>query len=181
MDCTLISLSGMTLHARPSGALWWPEASILIVSDLHLGRSERLARRGDSLLPPYDSMETISRRATARLELVPKSVICLGDSFDDPRAAEELDDGLRRRISSLMAGRRWIWIAGNHDPHSPSMGGSFMEEVVRGPLTFRHIAHPRAEAGEVSGHYHPKVHVPTRAGRVTKPCFVELPGNPLIW
>mgnify|MGYP001597983690 CR=1 FL=1 len=42
---------GLWLVARPSGVLWWPEGRWLMVADLHLGRSERLARRGGSLSP----------------------------------------------------------------------------------------------------------------------------------
>ena len=38
-------LVGARLVALPSGALHWPEERCLAVSDLHLGRSERYARR----------------------------------------------------------------------------------------------------------------------------------------
>ena len=38
-----------------------------------------------------------------------------------------------------------------------------------GPILFRHEA--EAEAGEVSGHFHPKATLATRAGGVTRPCF----------
>jgi cystathionine beta-lyase/cystathionine gamma-synthase len=31
------------------------------ISDLHLGKSERLARRGGVLLPPYETRETLTR------------------------------------------------------------------------------------------------------------------------
>ncbi|MEM7615379.1 MAG: metallophosphoesterase, partial [Pseudomonadota bacterium] len=55
----------------------------------------------------------------------------------------------------------------------PEIGGSHMEEVARGPLMFRHIAQPRAESGEVSGHYHPKAKVLTRAGYISRPCFIH--------
>ena len=40
------------LTALPSGALHWPDQNLLTVSDLHFGKSERLARRGGTLLPP---------------------------------------------------------------------------------------------------------------------------------
>ena len=46
---------GQTLHLLPSGALHWPARKTLTVSDLHLGKSERLARRGGALLPPYET------------------------------------------------------------------------------------------------------------------------------
>lgn len=172
MSETVFSLAGAILTARPTGALWWEEAGILCVSDLHLGKSERLARRGGSLLPPYETRETLARLADEIVALEPRTVICLGDSFDDGEAQRSLDEAARQELVWMMTGRRWIWVAGNHDPAAPEIGGSHMEEVARGPLTFRHIARPRAEAGEISGHYHPKTRVLTRAGAVTRPCFV---------
>ena len=41
-----IALAGASLIALGSGALWWPAKSMLCVSDLHLGKSERYARAG---------------------------------------------------------------------------------------------------------------------------------------
>jgi len=173
MSDTEFLLNGAVLTARPSGVLWWEAARILCVSDLHLGKAERLARRGGALLPPYDTRETLAHLAAEIAVLDPRTVICLGDSFDDAEAARRLDDSDRYEVNRLMAGRRWIWIAGNHDPDLPEIGGSHMAEAARGPLTFRHIALPRAEPGEVSGHYHPKAQVPTRAGMVSRPCFIH--------
>ena len=49
------------LTALPSGALHWRAEALLTVSDLHFGKSERLARRGGSLLPPYETRETLLR------------------------------------------------------------------------------------------------------------------------
>ncbi|MGR3401871.1 MAG: ligase-associated DNA damage response endonuclease PdeM, partial [Paracoccus sp. (in: a-proteobacteria)] len=52
---------GQRLEARPSGALFWPARRWLIVADLHLGKSERMARRGGALLPPYEVQATLDR------------------------------------------------------------------------------------------------------------------------
>lgn len=172
MSDTDFTLSGTQLVARPSGALWWPEAEILCIADLHLGKSERLARRGGSLLPPYETAETLGRLQAEVAALHPRSVICLGDSFDDSHAALQIGDSERQMLGALMSGRRWIWVTGNHDPQIPGLGGTHMDEVARGPLVFRHIAQPRADAGEVSGHYHPKMRVATRAGSISRPCFM---------
>jgi metallophosphoesterase superfamily enzyme len=40
---------------------------------------------------------------------------------------------------------------------------------------FRHQARAAAEPGEISGHYHPKARVVTRAGEVVRACFVSDP------
>ena len=65
------------------------------------------------------------------------------------------------------------WVLGNHDPTPPEgLPGTAVEELTLAPLTFRHIAKPGA-AAELSGHYHPKATMPTRAGGVTRPCFLS--------
>ena len=63
MTGVLFDWHGLRLEARCSGALWWPEGRWLIVADLHLGKSERMARRGGALLPPYEGRETLRRLA----------------------------------------------------------------------------------------------------------------------
>ena len=162
------SLNGADLTALPTGALWWAEARLLCVTDLHLGKSERQARRGNILLPPYETTETLAKLAEDVTELDPQTVICLGDSFDDLIAAETLAYEDRNRLSTMMAGRRWIWIEGNHDPGPVEIGGSHMAQIERGPLTFRHIAKGSATPGEVSGHFHPKI----RLNAASRPCFI---------
>lgn len=160
------TFAGAPLTALPSGGLWWADQALLVVSDLHLGRSERIARLGGSLLPPYETPDTLMRLDQALADTAARMVICLGDSFDD-LAAGALDEPLRLWLARLMAGRHWIWVEGNHDPGPLNLGGSHLAEVSLGPLTFRHIAQHSAVA-EVSGHYHPKLRV---AGQ-SRPCFV---------
>ena len=74
-------------------------------------------------------------------------------------------------ITRLQAGRRWIWIEGNHDPGPVSLGGTHMAEIRVNGLTFRHEANP-AQSAEISGHFHPKARLRTRAGMVSRPCFL---------
>ena len=174
MTAYAFTLNGVALTALPSGALYWPDQNLLAVSDLHFGKSERLARRGGSLLPPFDTVETLSRLDRDIATLNPNSVICLGDSFDDLDAAIALPDADRLWLTQLMAGRNWTWVMGNHDPGPLTLGGSHKAEPTLGPLTFRHIADP-SQSGEVSGHYHPKARI---AGQ-SRSCFL-LDQNRLI-
>lgn len=167
-------LAGARLEARGSGALWWPEARILAVSDLHLGKTGRIARAGGALLPPYDSFETLSRLDTEIALLAPSCVVCVGDSFDDDAASSEVagEAALWARLARLMSGRGWVWIAGNHDPGPPALGGRAVAEFAQGPLTFRHVARPGAAEGEVSGHFHPKLRLALGGRSLTRPCFL---------
>lgn len=159
---------GETLTALPSGALYWRKPGLLVISDLHLGKSERIARRGGALLPPYETKDTLDRLSADVNRLQPASVLCLGDSFDDLAAGQSLQADDVDHIRRLQAGRRWMWLEGNHDPGPLDLGGEHLAEWVSGPLTFRHIATAERAAGEISGHYHPKAKV--RA--TSRPCFM---------
>lgn len=158
---------GETLHLLPSGGLCWPARKLLTVSDLHLGKSERLARRGGSLLPPYETQATLEKLDRDLDATGAETVICLGDSFDDLAAATGLDEASRLWLARLMAGKSWTWITGNHDPGPVEIGGTHRAALHLQPFTFRHIAEAQEKA-EISGHYHPKAHL---AGQ-SKPCFL---------
>ena len=166
------TLAGETLAALPSGALFWPGARLLAVADLHLGRAARAARGAGALLPPYETAETLTRLAGDVAATGATTLLMLGDSFDAPEAAPELDDGARTAILSLSAGRRLIWIAGNHDPAPVDLPGTHRLEWHAGALGFRHIAAPGAASGEVTGHYHPKLSLTLSGRRITRRCFL---------
>lgn len=164
--------AGTTLEALGSGALFWPDEEILCVSDLHLGKSGRILRRGGSALPPYETIDTLTRLESDLAATRARTVICLGDSFDDMAAAATLPEEELLWIVRLQAGRNWIWIAGNHDAGPLDLGGTHLTEFQRGPLIFRHIAENGA-VGEVSGHYHPKVQLNLRGRSVSRPAFLH--------
>lgn len=164
-------LAGAILTALPSGALWWGAEKILTVSDLHLGKSNRVARSGRAMLPPYEVRDTLARLEADINRTGPAIVICLGDSFDDLDAAENLSDEEALWISRLQAGRKWVWIEGNHDPGPVSFGGSHLAEFTQCPLTFRHIGEQNSTA-EISGHYHPKASLSAKGRSISRPCFL---------
>lgn len=164
-------VAGAHLTALPSGALWWAHMRLLCVSDLHLGKSERMARRSGVLVPPYETHDTLTRLQSDIDATNARTVVCLGDSFDDLEAAQSLSEAEGLWLARLQAGRRWIWIEGNHDPGPVEFGGTHLAELSEGPLTFRHIA-VAGQIGEVSGHYHPKAAVQVQGRTITRPSFV---------
>ena len=101
----------------------------------------------------------------------PLTVICLGDSFDDLAGQDALAAEDSDTLTRFMAGRRWIWIEGNHDPGPITIGGTHLGVFKAGPITFRHIAQP-GETAEISGHYHPKARVRLPSRGMTRPCFL---------
>jgi uncharacterized protein len=163
-----LTVNGVDLVAEHAGALWWPERRLLAVADLHLEKGTALG------LPPYDSRETLTRLERLLDRLAPAQVIALGDSFHDHGAEGRIgeEDGLRLR--HLTAACDWVWIEGNHDPAPAGLwGGRVAGEVVVGPLVFRHQAADGRAAGEVSGHYHPKLSVAVRGRMVSGRCFLS--------
>jgi len=166
-----LTIAGVTMSADLSGALFWDEQRLLVVSDLHLEKGSSFAARG-VLLPPYDTAATLSRLAAAISRHDPRMVIALGDSFHDRNAHERLSAGDREAIAALQARRDWIWISGNHDPAlPPDLGGVVASEVAIGPIVFRH--EPTGAAGEIAGHLHPKARVATRARWMERRCFAS--------
>jgi uncharacterized protein len=169
MRASTVSIAGVSLLADFSGALVWEEQSLLVVSDLHLEKGSSFAARG-VLLPPYDTVATLSKLAAVIARHDPRMVIALGDSFHDRDAHQRLSDSDRDAILGLQARRDWIWISGNHDPVLPSdLGGVVASEVAIGQIVFRH--EPTGAFGEIAGHLHPKARVPTRGRTVERRCF----------
>lgn len=172
MKALEIALNGARLLADPAGALLWPDGGVLAVADLHLEKGSSFARRGQ-LLPPYDSRATLARLAALVEHHRPRQVLLVGDSFHDPEGPARLPAAERAALAALAARVELVWIEGNHDPGAwPAGIGRPAEELVTGPLVFRHEARPGPAAGEVSGHFHPRAAVRHAAGRVGGRCFV---------
>src|SRR3954453_3613086 len=107
-----VVIAGVTFTADLSGALFWEEQSLLVISDLHLEKGSSFATRG-VLLPPYDTAATLARLGAVIARHNPRMVIALGDSFHDRDAHLRLSAPDRDAISAMQMGRDWIWIAGN--------------------------------------------------------------------
>lgn len=152
MSHLAFSFHGQDFVARASGALFWPAQDALIVADLHFGKSERLARRGGALLPPFETRATLER-VFAELDATGAArLISLGDSFDDDLARAGLD----AELALICARAQVTWISGNHDPAPDALPGQHMPEITLNGLHLRHIA---AQGPDISGHYHPKLRI----------------------
>jgi DNA ligase-associated metallophosphoesterase len=166
-----LKVADVPFLADLSGALFWQEQRLLVVSDLHLEKGSSFAARG-VLLPPYDTVATLGRLAAVIARHDPRMVIALGDSFHDRTAHERLSEPDREALTAMQARRDWIWISGNHDPALPSdLGGVVASEVAIGPIVFRH--EPTGAVGEIAGHLHPKARVATRGRSMERRCFAS--------
>ena len=157
----------------PAGALFWPAARLLAVSDLHFEKGSSAAARGN-LLPPWDTHATLDRLAGLLRRYSPRVVVALGDSFHDRDASGRLPPRDARPVAGDdRPAEQFVWVQGNHDPHPPAgLGGEAVAFWQAGPLLFRHQAVRGSASGEISGHHHPKAQVPARGGSVSRACFV---------
>ena len=167
-----ITVCGLPLIADGSGALYWHAKRVLLVADLHLEKGSAQAARG-TLLPPYDTRETLARLAEAIDRYDPSRVIALGDSFQDGQGPERIGGNDLERLSALQSGRDWIWIAGNHDPEiGARAGGRRCASVRLAGLTLRHMPAAGRVTHEISGHLHPAAKLSRYGTTISRPCFV---------
>lgn len=158
--------------ALPQGALFWPARDALLVADLHLEKASWFARLGQ-LLPPYDSIATLSDLAGLVAATGAREVWCLGDSFHDRQGCDRLPARARELLLALTGRTRWTWIIGNHDPgFADHCGGRIVEEEVVDGVVLRHQADPLEARAELSGHFHPKLRITHRGRLVSRRCFV---------
>jgi uncharacterized protein len=167
-----LSLCGAALVADCSGALYWPAERTLSVADLHLEKGSSYAENG-TLLPPYDTRETLTRLAAVIERYQPARIVALGDSFHGPGAADRIAADDLMSLQALQKGRDWVWIAGNHDPAiCARAGGHVAEELEIAGVTLRHAPAEGAATHEIAGHLHPAAKLSMYGTTIRRPCFV---------
>ena len=87
-----MEVAGVSLLADLSGALFWQEQRLLVVSDLHLEKGSSFATRG-VLLPPYDTVATLGRLAAVIARHDPRMVMKDGKPSANMFAAGEIMAG----------------------------------------------------------------------------------------
>ncbi len=180
MTATILHLAGERLLLDPAGAFFWPAAGVLVAADLHLEKGTAAAHRG-SLLPPWDTRITLERLARLLRHWAPSRVVLLGDSFHDRHASARLPPAEAARLVQMAEQAEFVWVSGNHDPLPPQgVRGPAVDEWRHGPFRFVHEAARRGDSRghsgvEICGHHHPKARVRTRAGWISRACFVAGP------
>lgn len=167
-----LRFAGHLWHALPEGALFWPARRALLVADLHLEKASWFAR-GGQMLPPYDSIATLTALDALVTATQAEEIWCLGDSFHDVQGCDRLPDAARALLARLTTRARWTWITGNHDRHFVDRcGGAVRDEAEVDGVVLRHEAEPCEARHEMSGHFHPKLRVRVRGKLVARRCFV---------
>ena len=175
MASDLLTHAGQTLRLLPGRGLFWQEARVLILADLHLGKAAHLRHHGMPV-PEGHTAGDLARLTDMLRQTGAREVIIAGDFF---HAATAQSPAVLRLVESWRAAHPEVVVTlviGNHDQGRalppPSCG---IESA--GPLLHRapfHIIHDPAHATSgyptLSGHLHPVVCLP--GPRPLKaPCF----------
>ncbi len=173
------SFAGHDLRALRQGALFWPARAALLVADLHFEKASWFARSGQ-MLPPYDSIQTLTELTDLVATTGAREIWCLGDSFHDSAGCDRLPERAQALLRALTGAHRWMWITGNHDPRIDRCGGEVVDEAEVDGLVLRHEADPAETRPELSGHFHPKLRLRVRGKLVSRRCFVTTPAKIIL-
>lgn len=177
--CHRVRIGALAVDLLPGGGAHLPEHSALVVADLHLEKASAFAARG-AMLPPYETLDTLTRLARIVGDVAPRTLILLGDSFHSAAHGIERGSAAFEAIAEIAGRAEIIWIAGNHDPVLPAaLPGRSLPGLDIGDVRLRHEA---AEDGlrEIVGHHHPSAVLMTRAGRQRRKCFLVSPARLML-
>jgi len=168
-----IQIKNHTFILHPLCVTFWKEKSMLLISDVHLGKVSHFRKFGSAV--PQKAVQKNFELMTEAIEFFkPKSICFLGDLFHSSMNKEwEL---FRQWVSKIEA--KIILVAGNHDIIShvkyEELNIQVVEEIQSDGFLLTH--HPQEREGffNFSGHIHPAIRL-HGSGRQTLrlPCFFK--------
>ena len=170
------NINDFTILFDSSGSIYITELSILLMSDLHIGKSYSCAKNGN-FLPPFEIDETIEKIKSIVDFYNPKKIISLGDSFHEVSTLEIIDKIYIKNLNKIFKEREVIFIDGNHDAELKSkekIDATFKDSLKLDNFNFTHIKNSKIidNLFEFSGHFHPKVSIISNRVTYSFKCFV---------
>lgn len=168
-----ITLLEQNFKMHFSGALFWEGKSILLISDVHLGKVSHFRKYG-AAVPQQAVQRNFEAMTTAIDFFKPRSTVFLGDLFHSSLNKEWdlFEEWARSLVTEITL------VSGNHDIISPlkyeELGIKVIPELQLGSFLLTH--HPEEREGffNFSGHIHPAIKM-NGLGRqsVRLPCFYK--------
>lgn len=175
----LTQVAGVPLRLLSQCAAYLPDAGLLLVADLHLGKAQAFRRLGVPV-PGGTTAAALARLDVALEATGARGIAFLGDLIHSARgrspAAWQAVTDWRGRHADLDL----TLVRGNHDRHAgdppPEWRVHCVEEpwqpVPGSPLRLAHHPDPVVGAYVLAGHVHPAVRLGGRAhDRLRLPCF----------
>lgn len=168
-----INKQAFILHC--SGALYWVEKRMLLISDVHLGKVSHFRKYG-AALPDAAKFKNFLKLDAVTEYFNPESICFLGDLFHSTLNNEwALFKEWRERTPVPV-----ILVAGNHDiiaPHNyQNLDVRVHSEWVLNGFLLTHHPEEREGLFTLSGHIHPAVLLSGKGRQFLKlPCFFRTP------
>ncbi|MEH6682330.1 MAG: ligase-associated DNA damage response endonuclease PdeM [Sediminicola sp.] len=163
-----------------TGALFWEERSMLLISDAHLGKISHFRKHG-AAVPQMAIQKNFSALNALLEQFSPKTTCFLGDLFHSNKNGEW---SLFRKWA-LVAPTQLLLVMGNHDiisqNHYLDLGMEVMDELLLFPFLLTH--HPEERQGHfnMAGHVHPAVKLKGSGRQYLKlPCFFKRPHQMIL-
>ncbi len=182
--CRTVSLQPMTLEIKInnrnfvlhcSGALYWVEQRMLLISDVHLGKVSHFRKYG-SAIPGQAVYKNFLKLDNVVEYFNPEQICFLGDLFHSTLNNEWhlFNDWVSRTPVPI------VLVAGNHDIISPhkyhDVDIAIVSEWVLDGFLLTHHPEEREDHFTISGHIHPAVLLEGRGRQFLKlPCFFRTP------
>ena len=174
-----VDFGGEDLVLHPWGALFWARKSVLVLSDVHLGKITHFRKYG-AAVPHAALLRNFERLRGLESEFQPERICFLGDLFHSHMNREwALFEAWANGCGAALE-----LVVGNHDIISPlqfeKLGIRLSPSLQKGPFCLTHHPLENFEGYNMAGHVHPAVRLrgPGRQ-QLRLPCFY-LRGKQLI-
>lgn len=149
-----IEINGQNFSMHPSGAMFWREKKMLLISDVHLGKISHFRKYGSAV--PQNAIAENFERLTLVVEYFQPEKICfLGDLFHSSLNLEwDLFENWMQDISAEV-----LLVVGNHDIISEikyeALGIGIYLELILENFLLTHHPEIREDYFNLCGHLHP--------------------------
>lgn len=174
------NIKGYDFIMHPTGALFWEAKSILMISDVHLGKVTHFRKHGVAV-PENSVLKNFEKMRLAVDFFHPQTVIFLGDLFHSKKNNEWVL--FEKWVSETDA--KIILVAGNHDvidqKHYEKLAIEVFSEMTIGKFFLTHHPEERENLFNFSGHIHPGIKLHGTGRQSLKlPCFFQKPNQMIL-
>lgn len=162
------------LQLLPQKAVYVQSLDSLLVSDVHLGKSETFQAAGIPIANTVNQ-QTLERLRSLLQQYNPDQLFVLGDLFHSKFAlVDEVLNEWKTFLTDIHSSVTLI--VGNHDRHLVDqlqhLPMSFTtDSVALGRLILSHESQPKTDCLNICGHIHPCVRIKTKLDNLRLPCF----------
>ena len=179
-----LKIGSSTIVLLPEKAIYWPEKRMLILSDIHLGKSGHFRKSGIAA-PAKINSKNLQRLSSLINDYNPETLCVLGDLFHSDMNRDWIEFEEWRKLFQNL---HFKLVLGNHDTLHNSFYDTANIEIsdfsIAEPFIFTHQADKKndkkSSLTRISGHIHPAVKLKGKGRQTLRiPCF-KVSGNEIL-